>query len=67
MGDFMKIVTKLIKKVIFAFLLLYTYNLVATSFNLIVPINYITVGLLTFLDAPGLILLVSVLRLFYWG
>lgn len=58
---------KIIKKIIFSFVLLYTYNLVASSFNLIIPINIYTVGLLSILDAPGLITLVAILKLFYWG
>ena len=63
----MKKVTFLFKKIIFAFLLLYTYNLVAVSFNLVIPINIFTIGILSILDAPGLILMVIILKfsLFY--
>ena len=63
----MKKISKILKKIIFSFLLLYTYNLVAVSFNLIIPINIFTIGILSFLDAPGLILMVVVLKFFYWG
>ncbi len=61
----MKKVVKLIKKIIFAFMLLYSYNLIAVSYNLLIPINIITVGILTILDAPGLVLLAVVLKMFY--
>ena len=63
----MKYIIKLIRKIIFSFLLLYKYNLIGVSYNLIVPINIYTIGLLTFLDGPGLILLVAIYKLFYWG
>ena len=61
----MKKVMKLIKKIVFAFLILYTYNLIAVSYNLMIPINYYTLGIISFFDAPGLILLVTILKLFY--
>lgn len=62
----MKKVSYILKKIIFAFLLIYTYNLFAVSFNLVIPINIFTIIILSFLDAPGLILLVIILKLFYW-
>lgn len=63
----MKKVAYFIKKITLAFIILYTYNLIAISFNMIIPINFFTIILLTFLDAPGLMLLVIILKLFYWG
>ncbi len=61
----MKRILELLKKVIFAVLLLYTYNLIGTSFNLIIPINYITVSIVTLLDLPGFALLLVILKVFY--
>jgi pro-sigmaK processing inhibitor BofA len=58
---------KIAKKIIFSFLLLYTYNLIAVTYSLMIPINYITVGIITLLDTPGLFLLVLIFKLFYWG
>jgi len=63
----MKKVSFVLKKIILSFILLYTYNLIAVSFNLIIPINIFTIIILSFLDAPGLILLVIIHKLFYWG
>lgn len=63
----MKKVIKLLRKILFSFLLLYTYNLIAVSYNLMIPINVITIGILTILDIPGLILLVMIYKLFYLG
>lgn len=62
----MKKVANIIKKIFFSFLLLYTYNLIAVSFNLVIPINMFTIGILSILDAPGLILMVIILKFFYW-
>ncbi len=61
----MKKALYLLKKIIFAVLLLYTYNLIGVSFNLIIPINYITVSIVTILDLPGFALLIVILKLFY--
>lgn len=61
----MKKILLVLKKVIFAVLLLYTYNLVGASFNLIIPINYITVFIVTLLDLPGFALLLIILKVFY--
>ena len=63
----MKMIEKIIKKTILSFFLLYTYNLIAVSFNMMIPINIYTLSILTILDAPGLVLLVIVLKLFYMG
>jgi pro-sigmaK processing inhibitor BofA len=63
----MKKVIKIIKRIILAFVLLYSYNLIAVSYNLMIPINIYTVLILTFLDGPGLLLLALILKVFYWG
>lgn len=51
-------IIKILKKVVFAVILLYSFNLIAVKFGIIVPINYITVLLTTILDIPALVLLV---------
>ncbi len=61
----MKKIAILVKKIIFAILLLYTYNLIGAPINLIIPINYITVIIVTLLDLPGFALLLIILKLFY--
>lgn len=65
MGETMKYIMKVIKKIIISVLLLYTYNLIATSFGLIIPINYLTIIIVSILDFPGLALLIVILKLFY--
>ena len=59
-------ITRFLKKLIFAVVLLYSFNIIAVQFGLIVPINYITIALVTFLDIPAMILLVFSLILIFW-
>ncbi|MDO5568695.1 MAG: pro-sigmaK processing inhibitor BofA family protein [bacterium] len=54
----MEKIFKVLKKVIFACVLLYGYNVVAVSFNATIPINIITVMLVTVLGVPSIIGLV---------
>ncbi len=61
----MKFLLSLFKKITLAFVMLYTYNLIGESINLIIPINFITIFIITLLDFPGLFLLVIMLKLFY--
>lgn len=46
-----------LKKIIISYFILYGYNLIATNFNMIIPINAITVGSVAFLGVPSLIAL----------
>ena len=54
----MKKIMLLIKKIVLSAFVLYGYNLIAVNFNMIIPITYITVGLMTILGAPVLVALV---------
>lgn len=54
----MKNIILLIKRIVLSAFVLYGYNLIAVNFNMIIPINYITVGLMTVLGAPVLVALV---------
>ena len=54
----MKNVLRLIKKVILSFVILYTYNLIAVNFNMVIPINIVTIGLITFVGTPSLLALI---------
>ncbi len=54
-----KKIISLVKKFIFAFLLLYGLNLCINSLNVIIPINVFTLGTVTFLGVPGLVSLVA--------
>ena len=46
------------KKIIISGFLLYGYNLIAVNFNMILPINVITLFSVTFLGTPALFALV---------
>ena len=53
-----KKIFKVLKKVIMAAVLLYAYNKFAVSLNATIPINYITISLVTFLGIPAIVGLV---------
>lgn len=61
----MKYVFSLLKKIIFAFIVLYGYNMIAINFNLVIPINMITVGLVSLLGFPALFSLTLLFVLVY--
>ncbi len=54
----MKKIVGIVKKIVISGFLLYGYNLIAVNFNMILPINFITLFSVTFLGAPALIALV---------
>ena len=53
----MKKLLKYIKKIVLSFLLLFFYNLFLNSFNLSIPINFMTLGIVFIFDFPGMIIL----------
>lgn len=55
-----KKIVKIIKKIVFSFLLLYTYNVFAVSYNMMIPINYYTLGMLFLFDISGLVSLICI-------
>lgn len=55
----LKKLVNLVKKVVFAFLLMYGLNLLVNSFNVVIPMNIFTIGTVTFLGVPGLVSLVA--------
>ena len=57
----------LVKRIIFSTFLIYGYNMIAVNFQLVVPINAITISLVTFLGAPGLLALVLFKLIIMWG
>lgn len=63
----MKKIIKILRKIILSFVLLYVYNVIAVYYNLMIPINIFTLGITALLDAPGLIMLALIFKLFYWG
>lgn len=50
----MKKILQLIKKVIFAFFLIYGFNLLYGTFKINIPLNIYTITFVTFFSLPGL-------------
>jgi len=59
----MKILYILFKKIIFAFTILYSFNIIMESLNLFIPLNIYTLGAVSLLDFPGLFILVGLLMI----
>jgi pro-sigmaK processing inhibitor BofA len=57
-----KIISFVLKKIIIGMLLLFGYNLFLSSFNLMIPLNLITILIASLLDVPGVIGLVLFLN-----
>ena len=63
----MKVLFRFIKKVIFSAFLLYGYNLIAVNFNMIIPINVVTILSMCFLGMPSLLALLLFKLFVMWG
>lgn len=58
-------IKKIIQRVIISFFLLYWFNKIGTNFNMIIPINIITLTIIFLCDIPGLgILILALIVLF---
>ena len=55
----------MIKKIVFSTFLIYSYNIISAPLSLIVPINIITVLLVSFLGLPALLALIFVLMIVF--
>ncbi len=51
----LKILMKIVKKIIIGMLILFAYNVFLSSLNLIIPINLVTILIVSMLDVPGVI------------
>ena len=60
---FIKIIVNILKRIIFAFLLLYSLNISIKSFGIMIPINIFNIIVTTILGVPGIVCLV-ILKLF---
>lgn len=58
-----KLIIKIIKRIIMAFLILYGLNVMLTGIDFIIPINLVTVGAITLLGIPGLLGLIVIIFL----
>ena len=54
----MKTIIIILKRIILSILILYSYNLIATRFNLVITINLITIGSVGILGFPILFVFV---------
>lgn len=54
----MKNVIAIMRKIVLSYIILYGYNLIAVNFNMVIPINLITVTSITLLGAPTLLALI---------
>lgn len=61
----LKKIFKLLKKIIISAFILYSYNLIATPLNLIIPINIVTISIITILGIPSLFALIAILLIIY--
>lgn len=52
-------IIKIVRKVCMAFVMLYGLNLILSAANIFIPINIITIILVTFLGSPGILGLVA--------
>ena len=56
----LKKIFKGIKKILVAIALLYSFNVLMSSLDILIPINYISVGVVSLLGIPGLLSLLAV-------
>ena len=54
----MKNIIMVVKRIVMGYLILYGFNLIAVNFNMVIPINLITVLSIAILGAPSLIALI---------
>ncbi len=59
----LKKIFNIIKKIIFSFLFIYAYNLIATSLDATLPINIYTVGIVSILGIPSMVALVLLMKI----
>lgn len=50
-----KSIYKIIKRVTMSIIFLFSFNIISNKFNLTIPINIYTIGILSFFDTPGFI------------
>lgn len=61
----MKLIFNMIKRLVFGFFILYSYNMIAVEFNLIIPINVVTILLVSFIGLPALFALIFLFLFLY--
>lgn len=61
----LKKIFKIIRRIIFSVFLLYGYNLIMSPLNLMIPINLITVGVITILGSGALLGFIAILLIIF--
>ncbi len=61
MGDYMKKLGTILKKVVFAFGIIYGVNVILKNVGIFLPINVMTILITSFLGVPGLLSLFALL------
>ena len=56
----MKILLNIIKKIVFAFCVIYGFNLIGIGLNITIPLNIITIAVVSTLGISGLLSLIGV-------
>ncbi len=56
----MKYITKILKRIVFSFTVLYSFNILVSSFNLNVAVNPISLGVVSTMGIPGMVSLVII-------
>ena len=46
-------ILNLLKRIVLSYIILYGYNLIASQFNMVIPINVVTVTSVAFLGVPS--------------
>ena len=59
----LKKIIKVVKKVILAIFMLYGLNILISSLNILIPINVITIAIVSLLGIPGLCTLIALFLL----
>lgn len=63
----MKKIFVYIKRFVLGAFVLYGYNLIAVNFNLVIPINFMTIFLVGILGSPAILTLIILKMFILWG
>lgn len=55
-----KVIFEVVKRVVIAICLIYAFDMLVTSLKIFIPINFITIGVVSILGMSGLLALVSI-------
>ncbi len=61
----LKLIFKIIKRIVISSFLLYAYNLLVQPVGLTIPINVITIGVISLLGVPALLSFIFIMVLIY--